>query len=43
MASAILALQDPERRVPTLVAQLFEAIGTKFGLKKVDAAKMVLP
>lgn len=43
LAIAILTLPQPQRRVPTLVAQLFDVIGARFGLKKVDAAKMGLP
>lgn len=42
MASAILSLQDPQRRVPKLIAQLFDVIGAKFGLEKVDPAKIGL-
>jgi putative ATP-dependent endonuclease of OLD family len=43
LASAVVALKEPQRRVPRLVAQSFDVIGTKFGLKKVDPAKVGLP
>ena len=36
LANAIIDLADPKRRVPKLVAQLFDVIGTKFGIKKLD-------
>lgn len=42
LASAILTLVNPKRRVPTLIAQLLDVIGKKFGLKKVDAIKFGL-
>lgn len=40
LATAILGLKEPERRVPKLVAQLLDIIGGKFDLKKIDPAKM---
>lgn len=43
LAGAILELADPARRVPKLVSQLFDVIGNKFGLTKVDPAKIGLP
>lgn len=43
LASAILTLAQPERRVPTLVARLFDVIGNKFGLQKVNLAHVALP
>ena len=43
LASAILALNEPQRRVPKLVAQLFDVIGNKFGLSKVDPATIGRP
>lgn len=43
LATSIVALPQPDRRVPPLVGKLFDAIGAKFGLKKVDPAKMTLP
>jgi putative ATP-dependent endonuclease of OLD family len=43
LASAVLALKEPQRRVPKLVAQLFDVIGNKFGLTKVDPANVGLP
>lgn len=42
LASAVLALTEPQRRVPTLVAQLFDVIGNKFGLTKADPATVGL-
>jgi putative ATP-dependent endonuclease of OLD family len=36
LATAILASDDPSRRVPKLVAKLFEVIGTRFNLKHQD-------
>lgn len=43
LASAVLQLADPARRVPKLVTQLFDVIGKDFGLTKVDPAKVALP
>lgn len=43
LATSIVALKQPNRRVPPLVGKLFDVIGAKFGLKKVDPAKMILP
>jgi putative ATP-dependent endonuclease of OLD family len=43
LANAILGLKEPGRRVPKLVAQLFDVIGAKFGLQKVDAANIGVP
>jgi len=42
LASAILTLAEPERRVPKLVAKLLDVVGKKFGLKAVDATKFGL-
>lgn len=43
LASAVLELADPARRVPKLVTQLFDVIGKDFDLTKVDPAKVTLP
>ncbi len=36
LANAIIGLPDPTRRVPKLVAKLFNVIGQKFGIPKAD-------
>lgn len=40
LASAIIALEKPERRVPPLVAKLLDVIGLKFGIEKLDPTKV---
>lgn len=42
LASAILTLAEPERRVPKLVAKLLDVVGKKFDLKTVDVTKLGL-
>ncbi|MNR68539.1 hypothetical protein D3C85_1931650 [compost metagenome] len=40
LANAIIDLAEPKRRIPKLVAQLFDVIGTKFGIKKLDPTNL---
>lgn len=40
LANAIIASTDPRRRVPRLVAELFDVIGRKFSLTKLDSATL---
>ena len=40
LASAILALTNPERRVPRLIVKLLDVVGKNFGLTKVDATEV---
>ncbi|UHQ23786.1 AAA family ATPase [Lysobacter sp. 5GHs7-4] len=42
LATAVLTLADPERRVPKLVAKLLDVIGKRFDLKKLDSTKFGL-
>jgi len=40
LATAILALKDPERRIPKRVVDLFKVIGNDFLLKAQDPKKI---